>query len=726
MNEALYYKDIRCTLAGASEESISVYPRFKDVTIDYEREQGEIFYRKNFNGEVTFVGADYDLIANAPYATRFVLRITRWYPDGTTKQLSLSEFYKTDCEFDMDKRIATVSPKEIDRYQRVLDALDKEYNIKDLLPEMTDLTIYKRPLIQIYVLGDDVLQSYTAGTTFEQDSGIMDTEELAQYHFMDNGLMVALHTVMVQDPGGSSPNVAGVYVGSGKVDYNFQLHSIGDRYYYVQFLPLSNHTVRISIYDSSGAELFFGSGAEAAPSIICEAVEGSGATGRVQVFFVYYHLYARMLHNKAAEGYPLAEDDVASSPNYTRVSGINISDNMRWSARASNSPTEYGKTAAGTYYMPPYYGPTTTFYPVSITQWPDKARFGYYLSIWFSYNSVITALDSQYRLAQVVSVAYQMADVIKALIEANGLGVTFDSTSDYSLILFGNTTTSNVLGGRSITPFLVAKANIINGDYRKVYPDPSITLGQIFSMLKNTMQIYWYLDGSKIRLEHRRYFDNGLSYSGAPVVGYDLTEMMCPRSSRSWASGRNQYKYDKDEMPERYQFGWMDTVTKPFSGYPIVVNSDAVEGGLIEEVTVDNFTSDIDYMLTNPSGVSEDGFAIIGAILSGGNYLTPIVSQTTDNVAYNIQNGLMSYIYLHPIYWLDDMPAESLTINNAPYMAHSVKRTKRQEIDFPSDNYEVDEYELIKTEMGEGQIDKLSVSLTSGFINAEILHENDG
>ena len=179
-------------------------------------------------------------------------------------------------------------------------------------------------------------------------------------------------------------------------------------------------------------------------------------------------------------------------------------------------------------------------------------------------------------------------------------------------------------------------------------------------------------------------------------------------------------------MPERYQFGWMDTVTKPFSGYPIVVNSDAVEGGLIEEVTVENFTSDIDYMLTNPSGVSEDGFAIIGAILSGSNYLTPIVSQTTDNVAYSMQNGLMSYIYLHPIYWLDDMPAESLTINNAPYMAHSVKRTKRQEIDFPSNNYEVDEYELIKTEMGEGQIDKLSVSLTSGFVNAEILHENDG
>lgn len=724
MNEALYYKDIRCTLAGATEESVTytyVYPRFNEVTFDYEREQGEIFYRKTFNGEVTFVGADYDLIANAPYATRFVLRITRWYPDGTTKQLSHSEFYKTDCEFDMDKRIVTVSPKEIDRYQRVLDALDKEYTIKDLLPEMTNLTIYKRPLIQIYVLGDDVLQSYTAGITFEQNCDIMDYSELEQYHFQDNGMIVALKAVIDQ---GSSPNVVGVYIGTGKVGTNFRLGGIDNTNYYVQFLWGSG-MVQISIYNRSGTELFYGVGPAAASSIVCKAVEGSGATGSAQVYIVYYRVYARILHNKAEEGYPLAEDDITSNPNYTRVSGLDISDNMRWSARTSTSPTEYGKTAGGNYYMPPY-EPSVTFYPVSITQWPDKTQYGYYLSIWFAYDSVITALDSRYRRAQVVSVAYQMTDVIKALIEANGLDVTFDSTSEYSFILFGNTTTSNVLGGRRITPFLVAKANIINGDYRKVYPEPNITLGQIFSMLKNTMQIYWYLDGSKIRLEHRRYFDNGLSYSGAPVVGYDLTELMCPRSFRSWASGRNQYKYDKDEMPERYQFGWMDMVAKPFSGYPIVVNSDAVEGGLIEEVTVENFTSDIDYMLTNPSGVSEDGFAIIGAILIGSNYFTPIISQTTDNRAYSLQNGLMSYIYLHPIYWLDDMPAERLTINNEPYMAHSVKRTKRQEIDFPSDNYEVDEYELIKTEMGDGQIDKLSVSLTSGFIKAEILHENDG
>ena len=723
MNEALYYKDIRCTLAGATEESVSVYPRFNDVTFDYQREQGEIFYRKSFSGKVTFVGADYDLIANAPYATRFVLRITRWYPDGTTKQLSLSEFYKTDCEFDDDKKMVTVSPSEIDNYQSVIDSLDREYSIQDLLPQMTDLTIYKRPLIQIYVIGDDVLQNYTAGNSFEQDCGLLDSNELEQFHFYDNGLLVSMRIVIGRDPQGSSPDASGIYAGGGKVGNNFRLDCISGKSYYVMFFPLTNGQVQVAIYNSAGTELFYGEGTEESPSIYCNAVAGSGATGSMQVTFKFYRYYARMMHNNGGRGYPIDADDVAPNPNYTRVSTIDVSSNIVWSARTSAGPTPYGKTAAGDYYTHPY-NSSVQYYPVSITQWPDKTLYGYYLSIWMMYDSVISQLDQQYRKAQVVGVAYKLVDVVKALISKNALGITFDDTPDYSQLLFSSGT-YNVMGGRNITLFLIPKANVINGDYRKVYPEPTVSLGQILDMLQKTMQIYWYLDGNKLRLEHRRYFDKGLKYSGDKDIGYDLTSLICPRNGKTWSYGRNQYKFDKGDMPQRYQFKWMDSVTKAFAGYPISVNSRAVSQGQIEEVTVENFSSDIDYMLTNPGGVSEDGFAVIGAIKSGSSYLTPIVSQITDGVQYSIQNGVMAYIYMHPIYWLDNMPAKNLMINNASAIAYSVRRTKRQTIDFPSDDYAVDEYSLIKTGLGEGQIDKLSVSLISGFINAEILQEND-
>lgn len=723
MNEALYYKDIRCTLAGATEESVSVYPRFNDVTLDYEREQGEIFYRKSFSGEVTFVGADYDLIANAPYATRFVLRITRWYPDGTTKQLSLSEFYKTDCEFDDDKKMVTVSPSEIDSYQSVIDSLDREYSIQDLLPQMTDLTIYKRPLIQIYVIGDDVLQNYTAGNSFEQDCGLLDSNELEQFHFYDNGLLVSMRIVIGRDPQGSSPDASGIYAGGGKVGNNFRLDCISGKSYYVMFFPLTNGQVQVAIYNSAGTELFYGEGTEESPSIYCNAVAGSGATGSMQVTFKFYRYYARMMHNNGGRGYAIDADDVAPNPNYTRVSTIDVSSNIVWSARTSAEPTPYGKTAAGNYYTHPY-NSSVQYYPVSITQWPDKTLYGYYLSIWMMYDSVISQLDQQYRKAQVVGVAYKLVDVVKTLIVKNELGITFDDTPDYSQLLFSSGT-YNVMGGRNITLFLIAKANVINGDYRKVYPEPTVSLGQILDMLQKTMQIYWYLDGNKLRLEHRRYFDKGLKYTGDKDIGYDLTSLICPRNGKTWSYGRNQYKFDKGDMPQRYQFKWMDSVTKAFAGYPISVSSRAVSQGQIEEVTVENFSSDIDYMLTNPGGVSEDGFAVIGAIKSGSSYLTPIVSQITDGVQYSIQNGVMAYIYMHPIYWLDNMPAKNLMINNASAIAYSVRRTKRQTIDFPSDDYAVDEYSLIKTGLGEGQIDKLSVSLISGFINAEILQEND-
>mgnify|MGYP001775213913 CR=1 FL=1 len=723
MNEALYYKGIRCTLYGARAEAVQVFPRLDDLSIDYEREQGYIFYRKKLSGNVTFVGNDYDVVASASLETEMTLKIERILPTGRTIELSRSTFYPTDCEFDEDKKIVTVSPTEIDNYQSVIDSLDREYSIQDLLPQMTDLTIYKRPLIQIYVIGDDVLQNYTAGNSFEQDCGLLDSNELEQFHFYDNGLLVSMRIVIGREPQGSSPDTSGIYVGGGKVGNNFRLDCISGKSYYVMFFPLTNGQVQVAIYNSAGVELFYGEGTDESPSIICNAVAGSGATGSMQVYFKFYRYYARMMHNDGTRGYPIAADDVAPNPNYTRVSTIDVSSNVVWSARTSAGPTPYGKTAAGNYYTHPY-NSSVQYYPISITQWPDKTLYGYYLSIWMAYDLVISTLDRQYRKAQVVGVAYKLVDVVKMLIVKNALGITFDDTSDYSQLLFSSGT-YNVMGGRNITLFLIAKSNIINGDYRKVYPEPTVSLGQILDMLQKTMQVYWYLDGNKLRLEHRRYFDKGLKYTGDKDVGYDLTSLICPRNGKTWSYGRNQYKYDKGDMPKRYQFKWMDSVTKAFAGYPISVSSSAVSQGQIEEVTIENFSSDIDYMLTNPGGVSEDGFAVIGAIQSGSNYLTPIVSQTTDGVQYSIQNGIMAYIYMHPIYWLDDMPAKNLMINNASATAYSVRRTKRQTIDFPSDDYAVDEYSLIKTGLGEGQIDKLSVSLISGFINAEILQEND-
>ena len=94
------------------------------------------------------------------------------------------------------------------------------------------------------------------------------------------------------------------------------------------------------------------------------------------------------------------------------------------------------------------------------------------------------------------------------------------------------------------------------------------------------------------------------------------------RNGKAWGYGVNSYEFEKLDMPERYQFEWMDEVTALFKGNPIEVDSTFVELGKIEEINVSQFTSDIDYMLLNPSGVSPDGFAVL--TVETANAISPV------------------------------------------------------------------------------------------------------
>lgn len=109
-------------------------------------------------------------------------------------------------------------------------------------------------------------------------------------------------------------------------------------------------------------------------------------------------------------------------------------------------------------------------------------------------------------------------------------------------------------------------------------------------------------------------------------------------------------------MPERYQFSWMDDVTEPFTGYPIVMRSNFVKQDKIEEISVNNFSTDIDYMILRSDEFSKDGFALMETITQAGRERVPVLSQLIDGDVYQNQNGYLSYFFLHPNYWGYNLP----------------------------------------------------------------------
>lgn len=126
-------------------------PYYKTLDRVHKKESGEQFYRETLNGNIRLLGADYDFIKNAAFDQRFLLEILDL--DGFFPKY-VSEFYKTDCEWNDDDRILDLKLETVDDYKAILGGLDKTFNLIELTPELNEIILKRRPLIQAYVPGE--------------------------------------------------------------------------------------------------------------------------------------------------------------------------------------------------------------------------------------------------------------------------------------------------------------------------------------------------------------------------------------------------------------------------------------------------------------------------------------------------------------------------------------------------------------------------------------------
>lgn len=243
-------------------------------------------------------------------------------------------------------------------------------------------------------------------------------------------------------------------------------------------------------------------------------------------------------------------------------------------------------------------------------------------------------------------------------------------------------------------------------------------------MLRDCFRCYWFIDEqNRFRVEHISYFMRGGTYTSPPVIGMDLTKQVVTRNGKPWSYARNQYEFDKPEMAARYQFGWMDDVTELFEGFPIDIISKYVNQDNIEQIDISQFTSDVDYILLNPSEISKDGFVLLGAQLVNGEYKLPYVNFNINYSEHILQNAWVAFIYLQQ-YYMFDMPARNVEINGVKQPVYGVKKLKTQTIKFPVLT-EPDMFNLIKTGLGNGTIQKMSVNLSSRNANTTLKYDTE-
>lgn len=709
-------------------------PVYKDdLAKEFELETNQRFYRTKLSGKISFIRDDYDYINNQLFETQFQLLIRKSNDGGRTwgQNYFKGKFFKTDCEFDADNKKCTVQPDPLDDYNDVLAGLEKEYNLITLAPKINRVLFDKRPLIQIYIPGDSVVSCFLGGDYWEQDANaVSDRNALINtYHFALCNLLKEINVT-----GSSNPNVNGLYAGRMSIGENntftgtlypnnnngFTIRASQE--YKPPFFGIINYEI---VRKSDNVVLFsFGSVSTGnQPWDNAEfdftAVSGSGASGTPHAEMTTYNIYARYLCDvekiNDLTTYQLPTDDIVeNNRNYHRAIGYAI-DVGYISNNFSAQPTEYGLADNGQYFAPPYSIWGQKFFPIARSTWR-------YASIWFGFALFDWILEEKARKQYTLRDAYPVASCISVLLKQFAPSISHEATAEYSQFLYGAT---NPISHPKFELLLTQKTNVLVGDYDRPAQKAPTTLQQLTNMLRDCFRCFWYIEDGKFKVEHILWFRNGGSYSANPGLTVDLTTLLNVRNGKTWGFASSKWSFDKVDMAERYQFEWMDDVTQPFEGSPINILSKFVTPGKIEEITVSNFTSDVDYMILNPSAISEDGFALFAAVRdSNNNLVLPYRKFSAQGVDFVLQNYILSFYYLQPTYYVYDLPARRVEINGSSMNAYGVERKKKQTVTYPSID-DPDPMKLVKTPIGSGQINKISITLHSRMNKVTLMYDTE-
>lgn len=428
--------------------------------------------------------------------------------------------------------------------------------------------------------------------------------------------------------------------------------------------------------------------------------------------------------------YDLPKDDfISERVNYRKCIGL-IGLQVKQTDYTVAHPTKYGRNDCGKYFTNNFVDAFTKTehmpVPISRSSWANT-------SLWAIIPDTWSIFENQFRSEYILKDAFSLADVIKALLHKIDPLVKFEATSEYSQFLYGGDTSTPIIsfdGSRvGYVPFIAPKSNVLKGNYGQAAQKAEITFEQVMNMLRDCFRCYWYIDNDNhLRIEHISYFMKGLSYT-SPNIQLDLTKKYDKFNKKAILYAQEATSYNKDDLSSRYEFNWMDDSTDTFDDMEINVNSVYIQSDKTEEINSEVFSTDIDLMLYAPDKFSNDGFVLMMANKDTGKVPIAAVSGLRDDeYAYTYsatpQNYLCSWLYLARYYMLD-MPAYHIEYTRAPltgaYRVTGIKQFKQQDIEFQTSK-KIDLNKAIKTSVGTGIIDSLSVNIDTQLISATLVY----
>lgn len=692
-----------------------------DISFTTSRVSEERCFRTVLDTELVFTDGfgDFSWIVSQDFDTEFKVKI-----ESDNGFIWKGVFYKTDCVFSDDDRKVTVKPETDDLYKRLLEKMDDTVDIVKAGMRSVSVSMAKRGILQLYIVTngtvcDSIVTNWLGNMTWEQnanaptqtsESGIRDylTTRCA-FENMGGPAGIRVNVLGV----GSEAN--GVYVG-GRIGNSLGTwtFSRGDGYtvevrHTTTGISGSPYQTSVNIKNAQGQTIRGSS--QSGTSYPDPSVVISG------VVYTYYDYYLRWLSDNETTGGSrrLSEDIVEYTLNYRFVKPYNTTSehlDIVFSNATSDTPTQYGKDMFGKYFVKPSYSREHPVFPVARSTWSPY-------SIWLETSAELEQ-DAEALISMVeLKDAYLLPDVISTLLhelvpeEIDGVTIHHAFSTEYSSRLY------NEDFGQP--PLIVPNSNVKKTYYSNPAQKGEMTLRQLLDMVRDCFNCYWFIDDEgRFRIEFIESFRNG-GLADSHVE--DMEVKIAPRNLKLWTYGQNEWSFDKHELPERVEWQYSERQTDPFNGMVLEYRSNYVRRGIVDKVIISNFCADLDYIMTLPSSITDDGWTLIlptgtGAVTDSYEVVPQAV--TIDGYTYHILNHRATRFSLFMEYGRDDMAAPRFVFANSEfYTAESLKRVKVQKVVFPRETT-FSPYSMAWSHLGLGEFTEIVYEPLSDLMRATL------
>lgn len=719
-----------------------------------EKESGEQFFRTKIDGTISFVNENFDAIVNAPLETEFEVEVTE---NETSNSVASGSFFKTDVEFDYDNRIASTKINSRDEYSAILEHLEDEIDVLSLGLGVHPLSIDKRAILQLYILGDSKLTNVIGNQSYEVDTipeaPSMSENQIVEKKFAKVDKFISANVRIDASPVTSDSYLNGTYSGKAggylwRSDGEYYLADKGDW-----------TTGWYSIYNKNGVKVRpsypnsdFGfdvtiSVQYGKTRIFLEGLDISKVVGENEISA--YTLFARILKDKDSgflekdfrftSGESLNYRYVETPP--SSITSLLQGDSYIRSDATVPEGTKWGLASNGEYFTRPNIIDGTLI-PVGWVLWGQYSFWvnltppGSRLPLFLSHH------DSTWTLPD----AYPLFDTIQTMFNYWNIPVIIQDSPACSLFFSGNSSEESEIRAllrhhHRQTLYITPITNLEKTFYDTAARKMNLSLRDIFQMLKGCFNVYWDLKKDErgntiLRLEHLSFYELGLTYDeDHQNILLNTDSLIHPLVGKSWSFGQSKATYDVSDLASRYEFRWPTECTDVFDGFSIQVDNKYVASNQKEEISIPRFFSDVDLVMSTPDSFSDDSIALLGS--EDDSKVTRQQFGPLNGIpelhTYFTQNGYLSFLYLELTYhrWslsgnqihAEDFPGSD-TAQKGSMVAQTVERFKHQTIRIPVSPSILTSLGNIKTPLGIGIPQKISYELDSCIAEIELLQEN--